>query len=78
MTTGTFEAVTVKVKHFTIEDTGYAKYFLGEIALSSDSTYINHHKYASNFLKDTGLLRAKPALTPIPKGVNLVLTDQCC
>ena len=57
---------------FTIKDLGYAKYFLGlEIARSLEGTAINQRKYVLDILTDTGMMGAKPASTPSPKGQKL-------
>eukprot|EP00257_Ricinus_communis_P016868 XP_015575167.1 uncharacterized protein LOC107261308 [Ricinus communis] len=59
-------------KQFTIKDLGHAKYFLGlEIARGSQGTVINQRKYLLDILSDVGLLGAKPATTPLPKGLKL-------
>ena len=56
---------------FTIKDMGYAKYFLGiEIARHPHGTYIHRRKYILDLLMDVGLLGAKLAITPLPKGHN--------
>ncbi|KAK4382735.1 Retrovirus-related Pol polyprotein from transposon RE2 [Sesamum angolense] len=60
---------------FTIKDLGQAKYFLGlELARSSHGLQVSQHKYL-DILADTSMLAAKPASTPFPLGLKLVLED---
>jgi len=57
---------------FTIKDLGLARYFLGvEIARSSQGTLLNQRKYVLDILTDVGLIGAKPARFPLPKGLHL-------
>ncbi|KAL0353608.1 UNVERIFIED_CONTAM: Retrovirus-related Pol polyprotein from transposon RE1 [Sesamum angustifolium] len=61
---------------FTIKDLGQAKYFLGlELARSSHGLQVSQHKYLQDILADTSMLAAKPASTPFPIGLKLVLED---
>ncbi|KAK4401408.1 Retrovirus-related Pol polyprotein from transposon RE2 [Sesamum angolense] len=61
---------------FTIKDLGQAKYFLGlELARSSHGLQVSQHKYLQDILADTSMLAAKPASTPFPLGLKLVLED---
>ncbi|KAK6927230.1 Reverse transcriptase, RNA-dependent DNA polymerase [Dillenia turbinata] len=57
---------------FTIKDLGETKYFLRlEIVREKLGIYANQRKYALDIIKDAGLLGAKSAKTPMPKGVKL-------
>ncbi|KAL2232558.1 UNVERIFIED_CONTAM: Retrovirus-related Pol polyprotein from transposon RE2 [Sesamum indicum] len=57
---------------FTIKDLGDARYFLGlEIVRGSSGLYITQTKYILDIVKDTGLLKAKPASSPFPAGLKL-------
>ena len=68
------EAKAFLYSQFSIKDMGYAKHFLGlEIARHSHSTYIHQCKYILDLLVDVGLMGAKPALIPLPKGHKLVV-----
>ncbi|KAL0387499.1 UNVERIFIED_CONTAM: Retrovirus-related Pol polyprotein from transposon RE1 [Sesamum radiatum] len=61
---------------FTIKDLGQAKYFLGlELARSSHGLQVSQHKYLQDILADTSMLAAKPASTPFPLGLKLILED---
>ncbi|KAL0424094.1 UNVERIFIED_CONTAM: Retrovirus-related Pol polyprotein from transposon RE1 [Sesamum radiatum] len=61
---------------FTIKDIGEARYFLGlEIARNSKGSYVAQTKYILDIVKDTGLLEAKAASTPLPQGLKL--TSDC-
>ncbi|KAL0374241.1 UNVERIFIED_CONTAM: Retrovirus-related Pol polyprotein from transposon RE1 [Sesamum radiatum] len=58
---------------FTIKDLGPTKYFLGlEIDRTGAGT---QHKFICDIISDTGLLSAKPALTPLPARVKLSAFD---
>ncbi|KAL2240897.1 UNVERIFIED_CONTAM: Retrovirus-related Pol polyprotein from transposon RE1 [Sesamum indicum] len=60
---------------FTIKDLGSAKYFVGlELARSSHGLH-TESKYLQDILADTSMLDAKPAYTPLPLGLKLVLDD---
>ena len=51
---------------FEIKDLGTLKYFLGmEFARSKEGIFVNQRKYILDLLGETGLLRCKPAETPI-------------
>ncbi|KAL0462985.1 UNVERIFIED_CONTAM: Retrovirus-related Pol polyprotein from transposon RE1 [Sesamum latifolium] len=55
---------------------GQAKYFLRlELARSSHGLHVTQHKYLKDILADTSMLDAKPAPTPFPSGLKLVLED---
>ncbi|KAL0366821.1 UNVERIFIED_CONTAM: Retrovirus-related Pol polyprotein from transposon RE1 [Sesamum radiatum] len=79
--TGSSDTVLTSVKTyldqlFTIKDLGPAKYFLGlELARSSHGLHVTQHKYLQDILADTSMLDAKPAPTPFPSGLKLVLED---
>ncbi|KAL2230846.1 UNVERIFIED_CONTAM: Retrovirus-related Pol polyprotein from transposon RE1 [Sesamum indicum] len=61
-------------KMFTIKDLGPAKYFLGlEIARSSAGTSVTQHKFIRDIILDSGLSSARPALSPLPTGLNSLL-----
>ncbi|KAL0363677.1 UNVERIFIED_CONTAM: Retrovirus-related Pol polyprotein from transposon RE1 [Sesamum calycinum] len=61
---------------FTIKDIGEARYFLGlEIARNNKGSYVAQTKYILDIVKDTGLLEAKAASTPLPQGLKL--TSDC-
>lgn len=63
-------------RKFTIKDLEHAKYFLGlELIRSKAGLYVNQRKYTLDLLQDTGLLRCKPALTPLPKGLKLCSSE---
>ena len=55
-----------------------AIFFSLEIARSPNGTVINQTKYALNIISDVGLLGAKPAATPFPKGQRLVNQGAYC
>ncbi|KAL0335651.1 UNVERIFIED_CONTAM: Retrovirus-related Pol polyprotein from transposon RE2 [Sesamum radiatum] len=48
-----------------------ARYFLLEIARNSKCSYVAQTKYILDIVKDTGLLEAKAASTPLPQGLKL-------
>ncbi|XP_042056533.1 uncharacterized protein LOC121801150 [Salvia splendens] len=53
-------------QHFVIKDLGRPKYFLGiEIAHENSGVSLSQQKYATDLLKETGLLGAKPVDTPM-------------
>ncbi|KAG6385943.1 hypothetical protein SASPL_154826 [Salvia splendens] len=53
-------------QHFVIKDLGRPKYFLGiEIAHGNSGVSLSQQKYATDLLKETGLLGAKPVDTPM-------------
>ncbi|KAL2240118.1 UNVERIFIED_CONTAM: Retrovirus-related Pol polyprotein from transposon RE2 [Sesamum indicum] len=57
---------------FTIKDLGDARYFLGlEIARNSDGLYLAQTKYVHDIIRDTGMMSAKSASTPLPFGLKL-------
>lgn len=57
---------------FTIKDLGLGRYVLGlEIARSSQGTFVNQRKYILDILQDAGMIGAKPAPFPLPKGLHL-------
>ncbi|KAL0416181.1 UNVERIFIED_CONTAM: Retrovirus-related Pol polyprotein from transposon RE1, partial [Sesamum latifolium] len=61
---------------FTIKDLGPAKYFLSlEIDRTGVGTSVTQHKFIRDIICDTGLLSAKPGLTPLPTGVKLSAFD---
>ncbi|KAL0423395.1 UNVERIFIED_CONTAM: Retrovirus-related Pol polyprotein from transposon RE1 [Sesamum radiatum] len=81
--TGSSDATLHAVKEyldrpFTIKDLGLAKYFLSlELARSSHGLHVTQHKYLQDILADTSMLAAKPAPTPLPPGLKLVLDTLC-
>ncbi|KAK8915915.1 hypothetical protein KSP39_PZI023039 [Platanthera zijinensis] len=57
------------LQHFVTKDMRSLKYFLGvEIFRKSGSIVLSQRKYASDLLKETGLLGAKPARSPMSVG----------
>ncbi|XP_074301226.1 uncharacterized protein LOC141632589 [Silene latifolia] len=62
---------------FHMKDLGLLKYFLGiEVARNKEGIFLNQRKYALDIISETGLLGAKPALTPIEQHHKLgVATD---
>ncbi|KAL0440699.1 UNVERIFIED_CONTAM: Retrovirus-related Pol polyprotein from transposon RE2 [Sesamum radiatum] len=61
---------------FTIKDIGQEKYFLGlDLTCSSDGIHVTQHKYLQDILVDTSMLVAKPAPTPFPSSLKLVLEE---
>lgn len=62
---------------FQIKRLGAPKYFLGlEITRSSAGIFINQRKYVLDILAKTGLIVAKPAITPIEQRHELHKIDQ--
>lgn len=60
------ETKTYSQQHFVIKDMGRPKYFLGiEIAHGKSGISLYKQKYATELLKETRLLGAKPANTPM-------------
>ncbi|KAL5706521.1 Beta-galactosidase 8 [Ranunculus cassubicifolius] len=59
-------------KEFEIKDLGRLRYFLGiEVARSGDYIFISQRKYALDLLRDTGMLGARPANTPVEQNHKL-------
>lgn len=84
--TGTSEEDITKVKIFlhkliTVKDISYAKYFLGLEIVRSLVTYFNQWKYFLDIVKNAGLIGAKLARIPLPRGIiystnnSTLLTD---
>ncbi|RVW55235.1 Retrovirus-related Pol polyprotein from transposon TNT 1-94 [Vitis vinifera] len=63
-------------KEFEIKDLGNLKYFLGmEIARSKKGIAVSQRKYVLDLLNETGMLRCKPAETPMDTTVKLEESD---
>lgn len=62
---------------FTIKDLGPAKFFLGlQNDHSSSGRYSSQCKYIQVFfIRDVKLTNAKPATTPLPRGMRLISND---
>lgn len=59
-----------------MKDLGPLKYFLGiEVARSSDGFFLSQRKYILDIISEAGLLRAKPADTPLEQNHNLARAD---
>ncbi|KAL8149575.1 hypothetical protein AgCh_006541 [Apium graveolens] len=57
---------------FKVKDLGPLRYFLGiKVVRPSSGIYIHRHKYTLDILAYTGLLGAKPAVTPIEQNHSL-------
>ncbi|KAK4386146.1 Retrovirus-related Pol polyprotein from transposon RE1 [Sesamum angolense] len=69
------ELVAIKYQlnqHFTINDLGYAKYFLGlELAESDHSILVTQYKFLHDIFHDAQMLDSKVVSTPLPLGLKL-------
>ncbi|KAG8479260.1 hypothetical protein CXB51_029862 [Gossypium anomalum] len=64
-------------QNFKMKDLGDLRYFLGiEILRSQEGILLNQLKYAQDLIKDTGLSKAKVALTPLEQNQKLTTTQQ--
>lgn len=53
-------------KEFEIKDLGFLRYFLGiEVVTSSKGILLSQRKYVLDLLKESGMERCKPCVTPI-------------
>jgi hypothetical protein len=61
---------------FKIKDLGQLRYFLGlEVARSTSGIMLNQRNYTLELLSDTGMLAAKPSLTPYDLSLKLHCTE---
>jgi Reverse transcriptase (RNA-dependent DNA polymerase) len=59
-------------KKFEVKDLGQLKYFLKiEVACGTEGIVLSERKYVLDLLKETGMLRCKPAVTPIEQKTRL-------
>jgi len=59
-------------QQFPIKDLGQLKYFLGiEMTTSSKGLFLNQRKHIEDLLQESGLLRTKPAATPLDSKLKL-------
>ncbi|XP_016677335.2 uncharacterized protein [Gossypium hirsutum] len=63
-------------QNFKMKDLGDLRYFLGiEILRSQEGILLNQLKYAQDLIKDTGLSKAKVALTPLEQNQKLTTAE---
>jgi hypothetical protein len=59
-------------KEFEVKDLGALRYFLGiEVSQGSKGIFLSQRKYTLDLLKETGMLGARPASTPIEQNHRL-------
>jgi Reverse transcriptase (RNA-dependent DNA polymerase) len=59
-------------KKFEVKDLGQLKYFLKiEVACGAEGIVLSERKYVLDLLKETCMLRCKPAVTPIEQKTRL-------
>lgn len=63
-------------KNSKMKNLGNLKYFLGiEMSRSNAGIVLNQRKYALGLIEDTGLKRARPAVTPLEQNKKLTTAE---
>jgi hypothetical protein len=61
---------------FALKDLGHLHYFLGiEVTWSADSLFLSQQKYTTDLLQRAGMMRCKPAPTPLSSSAKIATHD---